>query len=428
MLAALLPLSPAAAVDQTIVVPGLDFPEGPNGVPTGLLEWRRCDDFSVQASFEDVGADLRFTIRTNDDPTEALGDYAMQLTTDDDTAAGVMGYTATPTDATVVAGLRVRMTSGLNGAHLAYYLPPDPDAEEYWLGVNTSFGGGGSGWIGLDGAGGTTFTWYPISTETGQSGPALPGASTLSSFAGSHGGNADSQGNGGAYVGWVLGCGVGAVGLDRLEVGAPGSARVFDFERVRIGLTRPASPAVVVAGRQIRVSTTFDFEETTIPEARVVLQAKPFGASGFSNVGTGVIRRPEDTVIPARVTAAPRRRTVYRFYFAGNTLATPRYSPTRTVDVRTALTIAAPARATANRAFRVTGRSTPAKPGTAVTLQRKVGNRWVRVAGGRVARNGTYAFTARSASRATWTLRVVGGGGTGNLAGTSPSRRVVIGS
>jgi hypothetical protein len=180
---------------------------------------------------------------------------------------------------------------------------------------------------------------------------------------------------------------------------------------------------VITAGR----ATTVRGLMTKAPyaETELELEARAFGSAAFVPLGQATYRHGVDGA-PATLLVRPTRATVYRWVMPEQASTAGAVSPPVTVQVRTVVSLWSPARAAKGRAFRVTGRTTPAKPGTVVTLQRKAGNRWVRVSSGRVARNGTYALTARSRWRTTWTLRVVGGAGSGNLAGVSPTRRVSI--
>jgi hypothetical protein len=60
-----------------------------------------------------------------------------------------------------------------------------------------------------------------------------------------------------------------------------------------------------------------------------------------------------------------------------------------------------------------------------VTLQRKVGARWVTVTTTKTASNGTYAFS-RSFKRGTWTLRVSVTGGAYNAGATSSATALKV--
>jgi hypothetical protein len=77
-------------------------------------------------------------------------------------------------------------------------------------------------------------------------------------------------------------------------------------------------------------------------------------------------------------------------------------------------------RTTANprQKVRISGSAQPARAKAKVTLQRLVGKRWVSVATGTTAANGSYAFS-RAFARGAWTLRVHLAGNAANVAGIS---------
>lgn len=96
------------------------------------------------------------------------------------------------------------------------------------------------------------------------------------------------------------------------------------------------------------------------------------------------------------------------------------------VAVRTKLTISAPAAASAGHRIEATGRTTPAKPGTPVTLWRVRPGADIKLATGTLTKKGAYGLAAKAASTGVWKVYVKVAAATGNLAGTSPTVSVRV--
>ena len=92
------------------------------------------------------------------------------------------------------------------------------------------------------------------------------------------------------------------------------------------------------------------------------------------------------------------------------------------VKVRTKVTMSAPAQAATGRQIEVSGATTPAKPGTAVTLWRVRPGAETRLDRGTVTKNGTYALAKKARRRGSGRAMKVAAA-RGNLAGGRRRRR-----
>ena len=74
----------------------------------------------------------------------------------------------------------------------------------------------------------------------------------------------------------------------------------------------------------------------------------------------------------------------------------------------------------------MSGATTPAKPGTAVTLWRVRPGADTRLDRGTVTKNGTYALAAKATTTGVWKVYVKVAAARGNLAGRSPTAAVRV--
>lgn len=147
----------------------------------------------------------------------------------------------------------------------------------------------------------------------------------------------------------------------------------------------------------------------------VTVQERRAGQTAWTRVATAKTGRTGAWSATVRPTA----NSSVRASIAGREGLLANSSPIRAVAVAYVLTAKA-SRTTANprQQVKISGSAQPARAKTKVTLQRLVGKRWVTVATGKTATNGSYAFS-RAFARGTWTLRVHVAGGPANAAGVS---------
>ncbi|GAA3918730.1 M4 family metallopeptidase [Actinoplanes auranticolor] len=154
---------------------------------------------------------------------------------------------------------------------------------------------------------------------------------------------------------------------------------------------------------------------TGIAGAAATLEQRPAGKTTWSRITT--VRT--DAKGAWRSAVKPSITTAYRIRYAGSSGAWPATSATPAATVRYTVTIkASTTKPKANTRIKLTGTAKPGRAGAKVTLQRKVGSRWVTETTTKTTSSGTYAFS-RSYKRGTWTLRVSVAGGAYNASATS---------
>jgi Zn-dependent metalloprotease len=149
--------------------------------------------------------------------------------------------------------------------------------------------------------------------------------------------------------------------------------------------------------------------------ATVTLEQRPAGKTAWSRVTT--VRT--DAAGGWRYAVRPGVTTSYRVAHPGSAGMWAAGSAAMSASVRYTITAkAGTKKPKANKKIKISGTAGPARSRVVVTLQRKVGSRWVKVTSTRTAAKGAYSFN-RAFKRGTWTLRVVIAGGTYNTTGTS---------
>lgn len=226
----------------------------------------------------------------------------------------------------------------------------------------------------------------------------------------------------------------------------PAAEAVLDVgEHELTGLFVPDSPSSVTIARGavpltvadvapiVTISATRDVIKATKPtvlsaaltadgaprrDQPVQLLHRPHGASAFTLVETAVT---DDEGI-ATVTVQPLVRTAYQWRFPGSTELPAAKSTRQAVKVMTKLTLAVEAKP---RKLVAKGTTTPAKPGAKVVLWQQKKSGAVRLASGKVLRNGKAKVT-RKLSPGTYRVFMTVAAGGGNAKGTSPVRAVTV--
>jgi hypothetical protein len=152
-----------------------------------------------------------------------------------------------------------------------------------------------------------------------------------------------------------------------------------------------------------------------IAGAIVTLDQRPAGRTTWSRIGS----TKTDRTGAWRSTVKPSTTTAYRVSYPGSYGMWAATSATPSATVRYAVKIkASTTRPKAKKKITINGTVRPVRAGVKVTLQRKVGSKWVTVTTVKTAKNGTYSI-ARAFTRGTWTLRVSAAGGSANATATS---------
>jgi hypothetical protein len=198
----------------------------------------------------------------------------------------------------------------------------------------------------------------------------------------------------------------------------------YDVEAANTKTTAKATPSTITAGQRTTVKGVMtDTGGSPFSQATLKLYAKPAGTATWKQIGHAD-ETYDGTQHPASLAEHPKVTTQYRWSFAGSDGANPSTSKPVTVHVRTAVTAAASKTVRKGGTITVNGRVSPKAPGHTVQLMRgstKVGSATVRSTG---------AFTIRTKAKTTgrWSLHVTTGATKTNLAGSSRTFTVSVGS
>lgn len=183
------------------------------------------------------------------------------------------------------------------------------------------------------------------------------------------------------------------------------------------------APTAITHGKPVTLSgKVLRGGKTATAGATVTLEQRPAGRTAWSRV-TAV---RTDAKGAWRATAKPTVTTAYRVKYAGSAGMWAAASATPAATVRYAVTVkASTTRPKVDKKIKISGTAKPGRAGVKVTLQRKVGSRWVAVTSAKTAASGAYAFS-RAFKRGTWTLRVSVAGGAANAGATSAGIKLTV--
>ncbi|MFC7530588.1 M4 family metallopeptidase [Actinoplanes sp. GCM10030250] len=189
------------------------------------------------------------------------------------------------------------------------------------------------------------------------------------------------------------------------------------------GLPLSVSPGTVTWGKPATLSgKVLRSGSSPVAGAVLTLEQRPVGRTTWSRVTT--VKTDGKGVWRASV--KPAVKTAYRVIHAGSSGMWPATSATPSAAVRYAVTVkASTTKHRANKKIKISGTAKPARSGVKVTLQRKVGSRWVAVTSVKTTAKGTYSFS-RAFKRGTWTLRVIVAGGGYNATAGSASVKLKV--
>lgn len=293
------PLAPAIA-DETVVVPGLAFPEGDT-----YLTYFGCTDL--------YHADTRSPqVRIGRDGAAPAGQRSFGLRMPGSgTASGPVRRVDSVAD-TSVAGFTARSDQGGAGVAYVWYVAPDLLPGQAWSGRATLQVG--PGWQYVDAAA-ATYTWTRYNSATGEI-VEDGGTSTIAEFTRVHG-------DGPGYLLAGFGCDGQPFSLDALRFGSPGSVTTYDLEGITVSTTMRASHGVLPASGEVTLSgQTLDAGGVPIGSA-LVLEAREQGQEVFTPVGEPTYPGPDGTV---STVVAPEVTTDYRWYLPDTGLANTGWS------------------------------------------------------------------------------------------------------
>ncbi|MDP3894176.1 hypothetical protein [Nocardioides sp.] len=404
LLAPFVGAAPASATDSTVVHHGLSFPDAWGLFNTAL---------SCSHPTPLLGGGIQSAwAPTPPGPGMGLESPGYQFTHPHD-AVG-MAYSAPVIGDVTVASIDVNTPTGAQGVAYATFAAPG-DNNHYWLGRADLAAPVSDSWQTVS-AIGLTF-WWSRYTNDGQSAGA-PEQSTLSAMLASKGAQASA---GYYFIGF--GCDTGGFYTDRWQIGTAEGTTTYDIEAWLTKIAVTGSPGTVTAGDGValtgRLSTV---ENLPLGQRTLILEARPYGAPSFSPVGTATTSDGQSAL--ARLTVKPPTQTQYRWRYDSTLSTRGSVSPSFTVKVRTAVT--AKAALKKGSKILVKGRVTPAKGGAPATLWRATKSGKKKLKSTTINENGSYQVKVAAKKKGVWKLFVTVPARTGNLAGTSPTRKVRV--
>ena len=300
----------AASADQTVVVPGTDFPSS-----STYLTYFGCDDlYHADAS----GPSVRITR----DDAAPMGRRATNLALPGTgTASGPVSLVGSV--ATATSRLWVDAAAASSGVAYVWYVSDELRSGEVWAGradLTTT----AAGWQPID-TKAATYTWTRYRASTGKVVKDM-GRATISKFTAAHG-------DGPGYLLSGFGCDGRAFDVDALQVGVPGSVTTYDLEGWQVSTSITASADQVQPGEQVQIAGTSVSPSGRVLGAPLVLEARQQGATSWIPVGEPVQAGPDGTVV---TTVAPDVTTDYRWVFAETGYADAHVSQEVRVVVETA--------------------------------------------------------------------------------------------
>lgn len=404
LLAPLLNAGPAAAADSTVVNHGLAFPAA-----TGV--------FSPVISCLHPQPPLGGGIQSSWAPTPpgpGMGLESPGFHFSHSFDAVGMAYNAPVIGDVTIASIDVNTPGGAGG--VAYAAVGD-GPQHYWLGRAELSTLPSAAWQTVS-AFTPTYSWDRYESA-GSSPVGYGGEHTLEAFL--VGREDAASGPGFLFVGF--GCDAQTFYTDRWQIGTAAGTTTYDIEAWLTKIAMAGSPGTVTAGRGVTLTGDLTTPDgSAIAQGQLVLEAKPYGASSFSPVGTA--NMSDDGKLPARLTVKPQTQTQYRWRHEATRAFRGSVSPTFAVRVRVGVT--AKAALKKGRKILVKGRVTPAKGGAPATVWRATKGGKKKLKSTTIGENGSYKVRVTARKKGVWKLFVTVPARSGNLAGTSPTRKVRV--
>jgi hypothetical protein len=302
-----------ALADDTVTVPGTDFPDE----RAAQLTLVGCDSL-YQRSTEFLLP--RISRGPGDPGRPGLGTRSLKYDLAGGNAIGTLSYVDSMAG-TTVAGLQVYSRPGAQGVAYAGFQSPDAEGYELWIGRAPLLAQGT--WQQVE-ATSLSYTWAEFDMQTGQpTGETATAPATVARFAAGHGGD----GAGFYMVGF--GCDGSPFYMDGWRIGAPGTTTTYDLEGLTTHLTMGATTHRVDEGEAVTLhGSVRDGAGRRLARGTMILEAKPVGAASFLP-----IRVVEAAATDPSVTLTPTESTIYRWRFADRPLATGSVSSEFRVDV-----------------------------------------------------------------------------------------------
>lgn len=292
------PLAPVMA-DDTVVVPGLAFPDDTYLSYFGCTDLFRADTRAPQVR---IGRD--------GDVPAGRRSFGLRMP-GNDTASGPVRRVGSVAG-TSVAGFAARADEGGVGVAYVWYSAPDLLPGEVWSGraaLQT-----GAAWQYVDAAA-ASYTWTRYHAATGEV-VEDAGTASVADFTATHG-------DGPGYLLAGFGCDGQPFSVDALRFGSPGAVTTYDLEGIAVSITMTASHDTLPAGGEVTLTgATLDEGGSPVGSA-LVLQERAEGQELFTATGHPLHAGPDGTI---SAVVAPQVTTEYRWYLPDTGLADAGYS------------------------------------------------------------------------------------------------------
>lgn len=336
------------------------------------------------------------------------------------------------------ATLKIDVYNGPSGAAVVIAVSINPTTGDVRLFVGKSpiAATGATGqWAVVD-ASNAVYDWneYNVSPVSA-SGPAFKasaGSATLAAFDAAH----TAPGVVTLYSpGFAFGCNGEEYAVQHLQWGSAGSAPTVEDLGV---LTNPVhikpSASFITAGSGVSIAGGAQYGAA--PTAVLSFKDVAVGtySTGRTNAYSSTINllkcNADGTVCDnpfQPILAHPMHNTIYKWTLAGTAGVAGASSGFVMVHVQTKIAPTWPASATHGRGFVVTGSTTPAKPGSVITLWGKRGSSVAKLGSAKIASNGTFRVVGVPTAAGSWTFWLTLPNDSTNAASKSASKGINVG-
>jgi hypothetical protein len=327
-----------------------------------------------------------------------------------------------PDNSSQLAVFMMDVYNGTDGQAVVYYYNADGSG---YVG-RAAVSGTANAWAQVSGAN-LTYTWTPFDTYFDVSGPTT--SATISAFAVLHG-----QAQGGWSAAIEFGCDANDFAFQNTVYGdTPGDLTVVDYEDLTNDVVSKPSASFVKAGAAMTIGGSSQYggpSSASLVYRDPTMSAYATAHSSVSATSVADVTCDDDFVVCRNnfsgVGMHPKYNVVYRWCYGSTVAVTAACGSFATIHVQAVISPAFPSAIVNGRAFSVSGKINPLRPGTQVTLWGKKGTTTTRLGVATVSSTGTYKFTATVRSAGTWSLWVTSPNDKYNAAGKSATKAYTV--
>ncbi|BBH17967.1 hypothetical protein Back2_22540 [Nocardioides baekrokdamisoli] len=331
---------------------------------------------------------------------------------------GSYGPTIFPNSSADLAVFSTDVYNGTSGQAVIYYYNADGSG---FIG-RAPIAGTANAWAQVSGAN-LTYTWTPFDVDFNPSG--ATSTATISAFAVAHG-----QAAGGWNAALEFGCDAHNFAFQNVVFGdTPGNLQVTDYEDLTNDVVSKPSASFVASGGAVTIggssqyggpsTATLSFHDPTM-SAYATAKSNVAATSVDDltcDMKTFICRNPF-----AGVGLHPKYNVVYRWCYGSTVAVQASCGSFATIHVQAVIAATYPSSVSNGRSFAVTGKVTPLRPGTQVTLWGKKGTTTVKLGTATLSSTGAYKVNATIRSTGSWTVWLTTPNDKYNAAGKSAAK------